>query len=146
MFLRQGHDENEWKDSYCYIYTVHCGKIEVVVCKRSFGVYEMKRMAWFCTIILYWPETTWANEMNFGMHHALGAGSGARPVELLSSALPVCYYLTCLNIKPFYMSIHLYQHLLLRTNNKSYSMSIAKVNNSVHRTHFTSQQHKTLRL
>ena len=27
-----------------------------------------------------WPETTWANEMNFDMNDAPGAGSMARPV------------------------------------------------------------------
>ena len=33
--------------------------------------------------------TTWANEMNLGMKHAIGAGSLARPVDLQSSVLPL---------------------------------------------------------
>ena len=33
-----------------------------------------------CTARLNWPETTWANEMNFDMNHALGTGSIARTV------------------------------------------------------------------
>ena len=37
------------------------------------------------------PETTWANEMNFIMNHAPGAGSIARPVDQQSSALPLSY-------------------------------------------------------
>ena len=28
------------------------------------------------------PETTWVNEMNFGLKHAPGAGSITRPVAL----------------------------------------------------------------
>ena len=28
------------------------------------------------------PGTNWANEMKFGMNHALGAGSITRPVDL----------------------------------------------------------------
>ena len=35
--------------------------------------------------------TIWANEMNFVMNHAPGAGSIARPVDQQSSALPLCY-------------------------------------------------------
>ena len=35
------------------------------------------------------PRTTWANEMNFGMKHAPGAGLIARPVDLQSSMLPL---------------------------------------------------------
>ena len=38
-----------------------------------------------------WPGTTWANEMNFVMNHASGAGFIARPVNQQSSALPLCY-------------------------------------------------------
>ena len=34
-------------------------------------------------------ETTWANEMNSAMYHAPGAGSIARFVGQLSSALPL---------------------------------------------------------
>ena len=43
--------------------------------------------------ILYYtgPGTTWANEMNFGMNHAPGAGLIARPVDLQSSVLPLCH-------------------------------------------------------
>ena len=40
-------------------------------------------------------ETTWANEMNFIMNHAPGAGSLARPVGKQSSTLPL--YLGCLH-------------------------------------------------
>ena len=37
------------------------------------------------------PGTTWANEMNFGMHHAPGAGLIARNVDLQSSILTLSY-------------------------------------------------------
>ena len=36
------------------------------------------------------PGTTWANEMNVNINHALGAGSLAQPVDLQSSVL-LCY-------------------------------------------------------
>ena len=36
------------------------------------------------------PGTTWADEMNFVLNHAPGAGSLARPVHQQSSALPLC--------------------------------------------------------
>ena len=39
--------------------------------------------------MLYWAGTTWANEMNFVMNHATGAGSIARPVDQLSSVMPL---------------------------------------------------------
>ena len=46
----------------------------------------------FCTVWLYWAGQNWANEMNFGMQHAPGAGSIAQFVDLQSSALlPLCY-------------------------------------------------------
>ena len=48
------------------------------------------------------PWTTWANEINFGMNHAPGAGSIAQPVDLQSNALPLCY--EC----PQYTIIHQY--------------------------------------
>ena len=35
--------------------------------------------------------TTWTNEMDFGMNHALGAGLITRPVDLQSSTLLLCY-------------------------------------------------------
>ena len=35
--------------------------------------------------------TTWANEMNIGVNHAPHAGSIARPVDLQSNTLPLCY-------------------------------------------------------
>ena len=35
--------------------------------------------------------TTWAYAMNFGTNHAPSAGSIAGPVDLQSSALPLCY-------------------------------------------------------
>ena len=38
---------------------------------------------------LFWPGTTWANEPNFVMNHALGAGLIARPVDQQSIALPL---------------------------------------------------------
>ena len=28
----------------------------------------------FCTVSIYWAGETWANEINFGMNHAPGAG------------------------------------------------------------------------
>ena len=37
------------------------------------------------------PGKTWSNEMNFVMNHAPGAGSITQPVDLQSSALPLCY-------------------------------------------------------
>ena len=40
----------------------------------------------FCTVKQYW-----ANEMNFGRNHAQGAGLIAQPVDLQSSALPLCH-------------------------------------------------------
>ena len=43
-----------------------------------------------CKAIL--GRRTWTNdEMNFGMSHASGAGSIARPVDLQNSALPLCH-------------------------------------------------------
>ena len=33
------------------------------------------------------PETTWANEMDFGKNYAWGAGSIAQPVDLQSNVL-----------------------------------------------------------
>ena len=42
-------------------------------------------------------DTTWANEINFVMNHAPGAGSIARPVDQHSSALPL--YNRCLLLK-----------------------------------------------
>ena len=35
--------------------------------------------------------TTWANDMPFVMNHDPGAGSLARPIDLQSSALPLCH-------------------------------------------------------
>ena len=35
------------------------------------------------------PETNWANDINFVMNHAPGAGSIARPVDQQSNALPL---------------------------------------------------------
>ena len=35
------------------------------------------------------PGTTWANQMNFVINHAPGAGSTAHPVDQQSSALPL---------------------------------------------------------
>ena len=35
------------------------------------------------------PRTAWANEINFVMSHAPGAGSIAQPVDLQSSVLPL---------------------------------------------------------
>ena len=35
--------------------------------------------------------TTWANEMNFDVNHAPGAGLIARPVDQQSSVLPLCH-------------------------------------------------------
>ena len=46
-------------------------------------------MIMHCKAIL--SGTIWASEMNFDMNHALGAGSIARPVDLQSSSLPLCY-------------------------------------------------------
>ena len=37
------------------------------------------------------PGTTWAIEMNFVMNHVTGAGLRDQPVDLQSSALPMCY-------------------------------------------------------
>ena len=38
---------------------------------------------------LYWAGDNLANEMNFGVNHALGAGSIALPTDQQSSALPL---------------------------------------------------------
>ena len=43
--------------------------------------------------------TTWANEMNFVMNHAPGAGLLARPVDQQSSALTLSYGCPHLNSK-----------------------------------------------
>ena len=45
----------------------------------------------YCTVRLYRAGATWANEINFGMNHALGVGSIAWPVGLQSSVLSLCY-------------------------------------------------------
>ena len=47
----------------------------------------------FCTVRLYWSgyNLGWWNEMNFIRSHASGGGSIARPIDLQSSALPLCY-------------------------------------------------------
>ena len=37
------------------------------------------------------PGIIWANEMNFGMNHTPGSGSVTQPVDLQSSARPLCY-------------------------------------------------------
>ena len=44
-----------------------------------------------CTVSLYWSRTTWANAINFVMNDVTDAGSIARPINLQSSALPLCY-------------------------------------------------------
>ena len=44
-----------------------------------------------CKAIIIDPVTTWANEMNFGMNHAPGAGSIYRPIDQYS---PVLYHCT----------------------------------------------------
>ena len=43
----------------------------------------------FCTVRLYWAGANWANEMNFVMNHARGAGLITRPVDQQSSMLPL---------------------------------------------------------
>ena len=43
----------------------------------------------FYAVSLYWPGTTWANEMKFVMNHVPSAGSIARPIDQRSSALPL---------------------------------------------------------
>ena len=48
-------------------------------------------------------DSAWANEMNFVMNHAPGAGSLARPVDQQSSAVPrmsqvylsKCFFVVC---------------------------------------------------
>ena len=37
------------------------------------------------------PQTTWANEMNMFLKHALGAGSIVLTVDKHPSSLPLCY-------------------------------------------------------
>ena len=60
------------------------------------GFVSNKRNHWcfrprLCIVRLYWAETTWANEMNFLLDHAPGAGSIARPVDKQSNTLPLSY-------------------------------------------------------
>ena len=48
--------------------------------------------AHFCIVRLYWAGDNFGyNKMNFGRKHAPGAGSIGGPVDLQSSALPLCY-------------------------------------------------------
>ena len=77
-----------------------------------FSVYENKESVineWcfrprFCTCNIG-PGTTWANEMNFVMKHAPGAGSIAQPVDKQSSELPL--YHRCLLRNQYIQSIHI---------------------------------------
>ena len=48
----------------------------------------------FCTVRLNWAREIWAIEMNFGMNHAIGAGSITQHVDLQSKALSLCYSCT----------------------------------------------------
>ena len=41
----------------------------------------------FCTVRLFWPRTSWAHEMKFGMSHATNVGSMARLLDMQSSVL-----------------------------------------------------------
>ena len=54
--------------------------------------------------------TTWADEMNYGMNHAPGARPIARPVDLQSSMLPLCY--SC--------PLYIHEEMTLITNNNLY--------------------------
>ena len=62
----------------------------------------------FALLRLYWGRATWANEMNFVMNHAPGAGSIVRPVDQQSSVLPLyhgCPYKHRVQIQPTYAEI-----------------------------------------
>ena len=45
-----------------------------------------------CNTILGWVGTTWANEINFVMNHAPGAGSITRPVDQHPIGKSMLYY------------------------------------------------------
>ena len=67
-------------------------------------LWNISFMPRFCTARLYWAGTTWANEMNFVMNHASGAGLITRPVGQQSSGQLLCYE-GCIVCKSLYLCI-----------------------------------------
>ena len=51
-------------------------------------------------------NTTWFNEMNFGLNHTAGAGSIARPVDMQSSAMT-----TVVRLTPTTVTVSTYRHI-----------------------------------
>ena len=70
-----------WARSLC-----NCENVLSVFVRRNKRYFRSR----FCTVkAIAGPGTTWANELNFVLNHAPGAGSIARPVDQQSSALPL---------------------------------------------------------
>ena len=69
----------------------------MLYCNYEFNLTLQYHVNGICTVRLSWAGHNLSNEMNFGMNHASGGGLIARPVDLQSSKLPVCY--DCLSVQ-----------------------------------------------
>ena len=84
-----------WSCSHCRDKRHHSDKVNCCIrlcLQNKYPLYKwLVFKPRFCTVRLCWAGKTWANEMNFVMNHAPGAGSNAQPADQQSSALPLSY-------------------------------------------------------